>query len=161
MRLGSSVRAEGGPVPAAKPLPEARWQQVWFAALRRPWSSLVLVPAHAGTPALFAAEALAAVGRLHGQRPSRLVNAEAAALPEVDDVVKSLGAMTGRGELAVVAVGCPLVQATSIPIARACDAGLLVVPLGESRLADARRAIDLVGRERFIGAVTLALGEER
>jgi len=161
MRVGSSARAEGGPVPAVKPLPEARWQQVWFAARRRPWSSLALVPAHPGTSALFVADAIAAVGRLHGQKTSKLVDAERAALPEVDDVLASVGAITGREELAVVAVACPLAQATSIPIARACDAALLVVPLGESRFADARRVMDLVGRDRFIGAVTLAPGGRR
>lgn len=161
MRLGSSVRVEGGPVPAAMPMPEARWQQVWFAARRRPWSSLAVVSAHPGTSARTVAEALAAVGRLHGQRVTRLVDAEETALTEVDEVLKSLGAITGRDELAVVALGCPLAQATAIPIARACAAALLVVPLGESRFADAHRAIELIGADRFVGAVTFARREER
>jgi hypothetical protein len=161
MRLGSSVRVEGGPVPAAMPMPEARWQQVWFAARRQPWSSLAVVPSHPGTSARVVAEALAAVGRLHGQRPTRFVDAEGTALPGVDEVLASLGAITGRDELAVAAVGCPLAQATSIPIARACDVALLVVPLGESRFAEAHRVIDLVGTDRFVGAVTFALREER
>jgi hypothetical protein len=160
MRLGNPARAAGGPVPAQAPLPEARWQQIWFAALRRPWSSLVLVPAHPGATALFIADALVAVGRLHGERPVRLVNAEGAELPDVANILKSLGAIVERQELAVVAVDCPLSEAAAIPIARTAEAAILVLPLGESGFLDARRAIDLVGRDRFIGAVTLAFGRK-
>ena len=160
MRSGSSARAAGGPVPAQTPLPEARWQQIWFAALRRPWSSMVLVPAHPGTSALFIAEALVAVGRLHGERPVRLLDAEGTELPDVADVLTSLAAIRERQERAVVAAGCPLTRAASIPIARAAEAAVLVLPLGESRFSDARRALDLVGRDRFIGAVTLRLGRK-
>jgi hypothetical protein len=161
MRSGSFARAGGGPIPAADPVPGVQWQQVWFAALRRPWSSLALIPSHPGSSALFVAEALAAVGRLHGQRPARLLDAEGVDLPNVGDVLRSLAAITGREELAVVAVGCPIDKAASIPIARTADAALLVVPLGEGRFEEARRAIDLVGREHFMGAVTLELGRRR
>jgi hypothetical protein len=160
MRSGSSARAAGGLVPAQAPLPEARWQQIWFAALRRPWSSMALVPAHPGVSALFIAEALVAVGRLHGERPVRLVNGEGVELPDVANVLKSLGAIVERQELAVMAVDCPLAHAACIPIARRAEAAILVVPLGESGFSDTRRAIDLVGRDRFIGAVTLALGRK-
>ncbi|HEY2944445.1 MAG TPA: hypothetical protein VGN09_18580 [Vicinamibacteria bacterium] len=161
MRSGRLARAGGGPVPAQTPLPEARWQQIWFAALRRPWASMVLVPAHPGASTRFIAEALTAVGRLHGDRPVRLLDAESTDLPDVASVLKSLAAIGERQELAVVAAGCPLAQPASIPIARAADAAVLVLPLGESRFADARRALDLVGRDRFIGAVTLELRKER
>jgi hypothetical protein len=157
----SSVRVAGGPVPAQTPLPDAQWQQIWFAALRRPWSSLVLVPAHPGASALFIAEALASVGRLQGDRPVKLLNAEGTELPDVPDVLKSLAAIVDRLELAVVAADCPLAEAASIPVARMAEAALLVVPLGEARFSDARRAIDLVGRDRLIGAVTLKLGRKK
>jgi hypothetical protein len=158
MRPGTLARAGGGPVPAAEPVPKAQWQQIWFAALRRPCSSLVLVPAGPGAPVLFAAEALAAVGRLHGGRAVRLVDAEEAGLTDVADILNSLAAIAGREELAVVAAGCPFTQAAAIPIARAADAALLAVPLGVARFSGARRVVDLVGRERFIGAVTVELG---
>jgi hypothetical protein len=151
------VRADAGPVPGDAALPEALWQQVWFAARRRPWSSLALVPAHPGTSALFIAEALVSVGGLHGERPVKLLDAERARLPDVGRVLESLDAIVGREEVAVLAVDGPGDQAASIPIARAADAAILVVPLGASRFRDARRAMDLVGRDRFIGAVTLAL----
>jgi hypothetical protein len=157
MRLRTLARAEGGPVPAAEPVPNAQWQQIWFTALRRPWSSLALVPAGPGDSALFAAEALAAVGRLHGGRAIRLVDAEEAGLTDVADILESLAAIAGREELAVVAAGCPLTEAAAIPIARAADAALLVVPLGDAHFSGARRVVDLVGRDRFIGAVTLQL----
>ena len=155
VRLGSSVRATGGPVPAQAPLPDRRWQQIWFAAMQRPWSSMALVPSHPGTSALFVAEALAGVGRLHGNRPVKLIDAEKTELPEVTDLGQSLAAIVDRLELAVVATDCPLSRPASIAIARMADAAVLVIPLGEARFSEARRAMDLVGRDRFIGAVTL------
>ena len=155
MRFGSSVRATGGPVPAQPPLPDKRWQQIWFAALRRPWSSMALVPAYPGTSTLFIAEALASVGRLHGDRPVKLVDAEKTELPEVADVGKSLAAIVDRLELAVVVTDCPLSRPASIAIARMADAAVLMVPLGQARFSEARRVMELVGRDRFIGAVTL------
>jgi hypothetical protein len=151
-------RADTAPGPA---LPEPRWQQAWFAARRHPWSSLVVVPAHPGVSARFIAQALVGVGSLHGDRPVKLVDAEGTRLPAAASVLDSLSAVVGRGELAVVAVDDPVREAASIPIARAAEAALLVVPLGEGRFADARRAMDLVGRDRFIGAITLALAPGR
>ncbi len=155
MRLGSSVRATGGPVPAQTPLPDRRWQQIWFAAMRRPWSSMALVPARPGTSALYMGEALASVGRLHGDRAVKLLDAETTELPAVADVGKSMAAIVDRRELAVVATDCPLARPASIAIARMADAAVLVVALGEARFSEARRVMDLVGRDRFIGAVTL------
>jgi hypothetical protein len=151
------VRADAGPVPGDATLPEALWQQIWFAARRRPWSSLALVPAHPGTSALFIAEALVSVGGLHGERPVKLLDAEGAQLSDVAPMLKSLAAIVGREEIAVVAVDGPGDHAATIPIVRAADAAILVVPLGASCFRDARRAMDLVGRDRFVGAVTLAL----
>ena len=43
----------------------------------------------------------------------------------------------------------------AIPIARATSAALLVVRVGESRLAAARSTIEAVGRERLLGSVVL------
>ena len=116
-----------------------------------------LVPAHPGTSARFVAEALVAVGRLHDDRPVRLLDAEGTKLPDVASVQKSLVAIVDRQELAVAAVDCPLTHPASIPIARTAGAAVLVLPLGETRFSEARRAMDLVGRARFIGAVTLEL----
>ena len=156
MRFGSSIRATtGGPVPAHTPLPDKRWQQIWFAAMRRPCSSMALVPARPGTSALFVAEGLASVGHLHGDRPVKLIDAEKTELPEVAEVGRSLAAVGDRLELAVVVTDCPLSRPASIAVARLAEAAVLVIPLGETGFSEARRAMDLVGRDRFIGAVTL------
>jgi len=156
VRFGHFARAEDSDSADLRAsLPEAQWQQIWFLALQQPWSSLVLVPAHPGFSALFVAEALADVGRLHGHRPVKLLNAERLDLPDIARVLGPLAALTSREERAVVAAECPLARAASIPIARAADVAVLVVPLGEGRFSDARRAMELVGRDRFVGAITV------
>src|SRR5262249_25684824 len=51
-------------------------QQLWFAILRRrPWSSLVVIPAHAGASAVSTVHRLAAVAERHLRRRVAVINA--------------------------------------------------------------------------------------
>lgn len=139
------------PPPAA----ENGWQRLWFSLLQRPWSSLVIVPCDAGPPALPVAEALVAVGRLHGEPAVRMLNAEGMRLGDVRALLEDLRAAAGSGELVVIPVDPIDQNPVAIAVAHAASATLLVVRLGTSRLAAARRTIELVGRERLIGSLAL------
>ena len=134
---------------------ESDWQRLWFAMLDKPWSSLAIIPTDAGVEAGRVGEALVAVGQMHGERPVRLLNAEGVPLDAVRRVVGDLSAMTRRGESVVVVID-PLAQnPAAIPIARATSAALLVVRVGESRLASARSTIEAVGRDHLLGSLVL------
>jgi len=135
---------------------ERDWQWLWFSTLqRRPGSALAVVPGDGDVKAGRVAEAVVAVGRLYGERPVQLLNAEGVGLGDVEKLLDALSAMTGRGEWVIVPVDPIALNPAAIPIARATSAALLVVRVGESRLAAARSTIEAVGRERLLGSVVL------
>jgi len=151
-----SLTADAFPPPASNPPePAGEWPQLWFALLRREWSSLVVVPADRGVPALFAARALVGVARLYRHGTIHLLQAESVGPAAAGAVVATAGDIAARGEQSIIAVDCPLAHHAAIHIARSADAALLVVPLGTTALAAARRVVECVGRERFIGSVAV------
>jgi len=136
-------------------LPDGEWQELWFTTLSRPWSSLVIVPASAKVSGLMVASALADVGKLHRGRPVNLINAEAVELVEASGLIEAMQAQTARGDQVIVCVGSLFDNQAAIPVARAADAALLCVSLGDSDFSAARKTLNLIGPDRFIGAVNL------
>lgn len=55
----------------------------------------------------------------------------------------------------IVAIDAVAENPLILPVAFAADAVLLCVELGRTRIADARHTVELIGRERIIGAVLL------
>jgi hypothetical protein len=60
-----------------------------------------------------------------------------------------------RYNTVVLALGSLLTSATSIPVARSADRVILTVGLQKTSFSDARRTIEIVGRERIVGAVSV------
>lgn len=135
--------------------PDNDWQRIWFSTRQQNWQSLALIPSDPGVDVLRVAEALVAVGRLHGERPVNLLNATSVKLENVHHSIESIGGMTARGEWVIVPVDPVVENPSSVAIVRATSAALLVVRLGTSFLASAQAAIDVIGRERFLGSVVL------
>src|SRR3954466_9859009 len=80
-------------VPA--PLPPFELQELWFSTLRAEWTSLAVVPAHAGGSAYEIARALAEAGSRHRGVPVRLVKADADDLAQTAQFVDSLSRKSG------------------------------------------------------------------
>jgi hypothetical protein len=135
--------------------PEGEWQTLWFDVLRTPWRTLLVVPSEPRLSALFVARALAEVGKTHGESTVHLIDGEDCTFSAARSFVDTMRSLSTAGDRALLAVDCPLVNRAAIPIARAADAVLLVVPLAEGSLSGANRCINLVGREHIIGCVAL------
>jgi hypothetical protein len=133
----------------------ARWAPIWFNALRYSWSTLALVPAEPGLSALTVGDALSAVGKLHRQSPVPLLSAQGLRLAETRAFTESMGNAVREHGLALTVVDSPLQSESSIAIVAAADAAILCVRLGAVRFASARRTLDLVGRDRFLGSIVL------
>lgn len=134
---------------------DSEWQRIWFAVRSQAWTSLALVPSNPGIDAARIAESLAAMGRVHGERPVTLINAMGVEIANVQAVTDAIAASVGRGDRVIVAVGPVTDQPSSVAIAQAASAALLVVRLGESHLDAAQGALLAVGRDRFLGSVVL------
>jgi hypothetical protein len=132
------------------------WPPVWFSFAQHTWNSMALVPAHAGVSVLAVARALADAGRTYDAPSMRLIEAERVPTARLQSVCAEI---RGRSELmlrTIVSVPSPLDDNSAVPIIRSCDVAVLVVPLGDTSLASARRTLTVVGRGAFLGAITVS-----
>jgi hypothetical protein len=137
-------------------------QEVWFALARLEWRSLALVPADEGGSAAAIAASLADVGRRLRETPvtflimaDPLDFASAAKIISAFDLTRQGGsaltvAPTGK---VIVAVQPVVVEPLGLAVTEAADAVVLCIDVGRTRLAATRRTIELVGRERIVGAL--------
>ena len=135
--------------------PSAELQRLWFATLKREWSSLVVVPAHPGGAALAVGRGLAQVAALHKDGAVKLIAVEGADLQSASRLIIEMTAHVAAGGVAIVVLESVVGNPAGIPIALAADAALLCVRLGEADLESAERTVELIGAERIIGAVAL------
>jgi hypothetical protein len=131
------------------------WQRIWFAVRGQAWTSLALVPGSAGIDSARIAESLTAMGRVHAERPVTLINATGVEITNVQAVIDAISASVARGERAIVAVGAITEQPSTVAVAQATSAVLLLVRLGESQLDAAQSTLLAIGRDRFLGSVVL------
>jgi len=139
------------------------FQELWFTLQRWEWGSLVILPADEGMSTAWIAQSLAAVGsRLYGPAVKALV-AERLDFDSTAEIAASIasaapgdGARGGpRNGRVIVATEPVVVQPLAIAIARAADSALMCIEMGRSRIASAQRAIELVGRDRFLGCILI------
>lgn len=130
-----------------------QWPPIWFSLAEHNWRSLVFVPSHRTASAVSSARALGAVGNAYEEHSVRVIEAERATPELVREVIRVLAERNSAGERTIVVVSSPVLDVSAIPIARAVDAAVLVVPLGTAVLRDARRVLQLIGRDRFIGSI--------
>jgi hypothetical protein len=136
-------------------VPDNEWQRIWLSIRNHSWSSLALVPPDSSLDVTMVAETLAVIGRLESDHGVTVINAAGVQLSSVQQVVDSITAAVARGERVIVPVDSFADNPSSIAIAQATSAALLVLRLGESGFRVARQALDAVGRERFLGSVVL------
>jgi hypothetical protein len=146
------------------PLPSLDLQELWFAALSHAWSSLVVVPADRGISSSWIGEALGQMARFHSGGELIHLKAEGLDLHASAELLTLMAARNeprGPGEQqhpwlerhAVVVIDPVVTNPTGVAVALAVDAALLHVRLGRTNVRSARRTIELIGRERFIGCV--------
>jgi hypothetical protein len=147
---GVAARAERAHGAAAE-----EWSRIWFNLLGREWRSLALVPAAPGVPALPVAERLLDCAHAYQSGAVRLVDAQGALPGDVAAFDALVADHVAARERVLVVLSSPLAHASAIPLARAADAALLVVPLGEAGVRESRRTVAAVGHARFAGSLTV------
>ncbi|MCP3137182.1 hypothetical protein [Pyxidicoccus xibeiensis] len=156
--MAADSSAPPNPVEAASAdstsVPSPELQRLWFALERRAWAFLTVVPAHPGAPALETATAILEAGapyaysqKIHLQDATGITPADAPRL------VLELRERVARGERVVVVLDSLLTHPASLPLALAADGVLLSVALGETDFGSARKTLEYVGPERFVGSV--------
>lgn len=131
------------------------WERLWLAIQRSSWMSIALVPIGEGldTPAL--AAALADVGQKHLGAKVLVHDATKVSLSTLRDAVAEL---IDREDRCIVALS-PLARSPAgVELARAADAVVLCIALGQSAIAEAEKSAFDVGNERVLGAVIVRKG---
>lgn len=134
------------------------WAQLWFSVERHAWSTIAVVPSSPADDGLAAARSLTAAGNMYREGGVALVDATRAQPGAIPGLIAAAAEGVATGARVVIAVDSPISNPAAIAVARAADAALLAVPLGRGKLADARRAVDTVGRDRFVGSVAIKGG---
>jgi hypothetical protein len=140
---------------SASDMPSAELQRLWFATLKKDWSSLVVLPAQPGGAATNVARALAQVAAVHKDSPIKLISGEGADLQNASRLIIDMTSHVSAGGLVIIVLESIVSNPAGIPVALAADAALLCVQLGETDFESAERTVELLGENRFVGAVTI------
>ena len=142
---------------SSQPLQRYDVRELWYAMLPRGWVSLAVVSPGRTPKTLRLARSLAELGTQLLRRRVELLNAT-----EVDVTfvagVKEWFASSGSTRTVVphqfvVALDSPIVNPLAIGVITACDSALLLLLREQTTIPSARRTIELIGRERLLGAV--------
>ena len=156
-RTALAVRPPGTP----PVVDDVQLQQLWVAIQRRPWNSLAILAAGKGVSTIEFANVLAKVAWFYRGQPTCVFDLRDLSLRLVEHELQEIAIQVEQGELVFVALRSLDENPTARPIARAADAAILCVKLGETRMTAAERAIAEIGRERFLGSVVLAPPKRR
>lgn len=131
------------------------WSQLWFAVKKFNWRTLAMVPASGEGRGVGAATALAAAGRLYQDGAVELIDASHADPMSVDRIIASIRAAVARKSQVIVALDSPITNPSTIPIARSLDVAVLAVQLGVPTMSSAKQTMNSIGRDYFIGSVSM------
>ena len=153
----SALASTTGELAAARnPAISRPWEHLWFTLLSRgEWSSLAIVPASPDIDTLVVARSLAWVGHAYLDQPVLVIDATRVMPAEVASRLRANNERVAAGARVLMALGSPTERAACIPMVRGVDAAVLVVRPGTTGLTEARQVIDVVGSNRFLGAITL------
>ncbi|WP_224363491.1 hypothetical protein [Hyalangium versicolor] len=146
-------------IPSSAPPPEpipTELLHLWtLLTQREKWNSLVVVPAQPGASGLMAARAIVEVGSQYRERPIRLIDAEGLPPGAGSRLVRDMKAFIEQGGMVVCCIDSVLTNPVGLEVALAAERALLCVPLGSTQFSAARSTLELIGKARFLGSVTL------
>jgi hypothetical protein len=139
---------------------ENEYQSLWFSLSRFPWRSLVIVPVDDDGSAAGVATALAGVGkRLRPGPITFLLMTRPIDYPSAEKFVAAVAARTTTSvdssivPKVIISVPPVIVEPLALAVTGAADAVVLCIRKGSTRLLDADRTAQLVGRDRVVGCV--------
>ena len=144
--------------PSSGPVPDGYdVHELWYRLLSRPWSCLVVVSPDPTPDTLRLARSLAELGTQHRRQPVEVIDALQLDLERSTAIAQWVEEQAALGDLAerrfVIALDSPIVNPVAIGVLMVADAAVMLLEKGVSKIPQARRIIEIAGRERFIGAV--------
>ncbi|HYV47818.1 MAG TPA: hypothetical protein VFA20_23325 [Myxococcaceae bacterium] len=129
---------------------------LWRAIQKNPWHSLAIVPADISTDARPIADALVSTASLMlGKAPELLDGTGLQPSKAAMFILDMSLASQPREHGAVVVLDAVLANEACIPVAIAADAVVLVATLKEATFQGFTRTLELIGRDRVVGCITM------
>jgi len=129
--------------------------ELWYKLLSRPWHCLVVVSPERTPSTLRMARSLAELGTQHRRSPVEMIDASQLDLEQATAIAHSVESEEGERRF-VIALDSPVENPVAISVLTVGDAILMVLEKGVSKIPQARRIVEIAGRERFIGAVVVS-----
>jgi hypothetical protein len=139
----------------SEPIPTELLHLWTLLTQREPWSSLVVVPAQPGASGLDTARALVSVGSQYRERPIRLIDAQGLPPGAASRLVKDIRAYVEQGGMIITCIDSVITNPVGLQVALASERALLCVPLGSTQFSAAKQTLEMIGKSRFLGSVTL------
>ncbi len=148
-----TTRETGRRGPGELPAPDVT--ALWYTLIGRSWTSLAIISPDDSPRAWRLVQKLEEVARANQYRALKTVNILDLTIERADSIAHAVGKVTSLGERKryLIAIDSPLENPMAIRVLSACDAVLLVLEKNRSRIPDAQRTVEMVGRGRLIGAV--------
>ena len=138
----------------APPVDSSTCERVWFALAQKSWTTLAVVPTDRSVRTERIVLSLVAAGEQHGARSIRLVDATGVTMRHYLRIATSFR-LTGAANCMIVRLDPVADNPTTLGLARAASAVLVVARFGESRLSSMHGLVEAIGRERVAGCVVV------
>jgi len=152
--LGTPARQEPRARRQSEP-PAHDVSALFYTLIGRPWSSLAIISPDDSPRAWRLVQKLQEAARANQYHSLKAVNILEMNLERAESITHAIGKVSSLGERKrfLIAIDSPLENPVAIRILSACDAVLLLLEKDRSRIPDAHRTVEMVGRGRLIGAV--------
>jgi hypothetical protein len=135
---------------------DVRLQHLWLSLLPHSWRSLAVLGASSGVPTIEVANSLAHIAWTYTGQPCVVFDMRDLTLRGLEQQVRDMGAQLRGGERVFIALRSLAENPTASPLAIASDAVVLCVQLGKTDIKNARKTVERVGRERFLGSLVVS-----
>ncbi|HEX3596549.1 MAG TPA: hypothetical protein VHU80_15670 [Polyangiaceae bacterium] len=140
---------------SSEPWRDVDWQKLWLLLKARPWTSIAMIPAGEGAPPDFTltiAATLARIGVLHLGTPIHVADATNIPLARLEQFQDEIDRLNREGDLVLVALPTVDQSPITVALARKASFSVLCIMLEVMGSADAKRTVERVGRNAFLGS---------
>lgn len=140
---------------------ELELQNLWVALQKKAWRVLAVVAATPEGASLEVATALVDLARDEAGENATVLDLRDVKLRFVESEKAHIEQLRTKSGLLVVALSSPDRSPAGLALARAADAAVIVVRLGETPMKTVTRAADEIGRDKVLGAVVVAAAKPK
>jgi hypothetical protein len=131
-------------------------QLLWLATQQRAWRSLAVVGADQSVETIEVANMFAKLAWWYRGQPSSVADFRDLTLRLVDHQLRDVALQLESDPVTIViALRSIFENPTVAPVASAVDAAILCIRMGVTKMSSARRTVETIGRERFIGTIVV------